>query len=250
MRLPRLRFTVRHLMGTVALFAVIYGVFVGSLRVREEVRRAANAAGCSSRLKQIALALQSYHEAYGCFPPAYLADSRGRPVHSWRVLILPFIDEATLYNSYNFAEPWDGPRNSRLARSKPETFACPNGRDAWGQSFRTNYLAVAGPGTAFPGCRPASVRDVRDGAAQTIMVAESANTGIHWMEPRDLDVGAMSFVINDPSRPSISSPDPKGPHVSFVDGSRRELSPSLAPETVRALTTISGGEPVSLDWDR
>jgi hypothetical protein len=220
--------------------------------MREEARRAAKAAWCSNNLKQIALALQNYHEAYGCFPPAYIADSRGKPVQSWRVLILPFIEEATLYNAYNFAEPWDGPHNSQLARLKPNLFSCPNSRDYWGQSCQANYLAISGPGTAFPGGRPASLRDVRDATSQTIMVAESANTGIHWMEPRDLDVGAMSFVINDSSRPSISSPDPRSPHVILVDraGWVLPLPRSVTPETVRAMTTISGGEPLSLDWNR
>src|SRR5262249_42952585 len=74
---------------------------------------------CKNNLKQIGLAMFNYHDAYGCFPPAYIADADGRPMHSWRVLLLPFLDEAARYRKYRFDEPWDGPNNSELATSVP-----------------------------------------------------------------------------------------------------------------------------------
>jgi hypothetical protein len=76
------------------------------------------------------------------------------------------------------------------------------------------------------------------------MIAEVADTGVHWMEPRDLDVAAMSFVIDDRTRPSIFSHDPEGPHVIFVDGSRCVLKRTLSPQIVKALTTTAGGESI------
>jgi hypothetical protein len=66
------------------------------------------------------------------------------------------------------------------------------------------------------------------------------------MEPRDLDTSAMSFIINDRHGPSVSSYDPKGPHVMCVDGSRLVLRPTLPPQILKALTTIAGGEKVKI----
>ena len=60
-------------------------------------------------------ALQAYHQANGCFPPAYIADKNGKPMHSWRVLILPYLDYDDLYKAYDFSEPWDGPKNKTAA---------------------------------------------------------------------------------------------------------------------------------------
>ena len=61
---------------------------------------------CKLNLKQIAIALHNYHETHGSFPPAVTYDANGRPAHSWRVLILPFLENADLYKQYRFDEPW------------------------------------------------------------------------------------------------------------------------------------------------
>jgi hypothetical protein len=238
------RLTVRRLMIGVALAALLCGVIDGCWRLINNARRVAREGQCSGHLTQIGLALHNYHSVYGCFPPAYIADSRGRPMHSWRVLILPFMEQYGLYNAYNFGEPWDGPNNRKLANAKPMCYACPNGHDYGRQSTGTNYLAIVGPGTAFPGSRPTSLSEVRDGTSVTIMIAEVADPGVHWMEPRDLDTARMSFLINDPSRPSISSHDPRGPKFICVDGSRPVRDRALSPQTLKAMTTINGGEPV------
>src|SRR5690242_17032670 len=75
----------------------------------QQAREAARRSQCKNNLKQIGLALHNYHETYGGLPPAFVADDQGRPMHSWRVLILPFLGEQALYNEYNLSEPWDGP---------------------------------------------------------------------------------------------------------------------------------------------
>src|SRR4051794_6845264 len=61
-------------------------------------RHAARRMQCSNHLKQIGLALQNYHDDYGTLPPAYIADSTGKPIHSWRVLLLPYIEQKLLYD--------------------------------------------------------------------------------------------------------------------------------------------------------
>jgi hypothetical protein len=243
-------YTLRRLMAHVAITATVCALAAWAVRAAQEARRAALSSACAGHLSQIALGLHSYHEVYGRFPPAYLADARGRPEHSWRVLILPYIEQQAIYNRYNFQEPWDGPHNRELAPLMPVPYACPNHRgDAGGRRYQgnvwTSYLAVTGPGTVFPGAGTVSLVDVSDRRGATIMVAEVADADVHWMEPRDLDVATMSFKIGGPPPPSVSSLDAGGPHAVTVDGSVRQLSPTTAPRELKALTTIAGGEEVA-----
>jgi len=155
---------------------------------------------CKNNLKYIGLALHNYHESFGRFPPAFIADSNGRPMHSWRVLLLPYFDkaQAALYAKYRFDEPWDGPNNSKLADEIVAVYNCPSDAHAHGKSdsTMTNYVAIVGSGTAWPGSRPTSIRDMKDGTSNTLLIAEVANSGIHWMEPRDLHVVQMMPTIN------------------------------------------------------
>ena len=108
----------------------------------------------------------------------------------------------------------------------------------------TNYVVVVGDQTAFPGHRTTKLADIEDGAENTILLVEIGNSDIHWMEPRDLDFDTLSFIVNDPHRPGISSPHPCGPGVSFADGAGIRLAESLRPKTLQALITISGQESV------
>jgi len=106
---------------------------------------------------------------------------------------------------------------------------------------------IVGPKTASPGARSITLGDIRDGLDKTIMIAEVSNVDILWYEPRDLDAATMSWIINDPSRPGISSLHDRGPAVLFADGTVRRLSTYQPPEDLKAMTTINGGEPVDLD---
>ena len=90
-------------------------VFGWLLPVHNGVRESARRSVCADNLHQIALALQSYHQANGCFPPAYIADKDGKPMHSWRVLILPYLGHDDIYKAYDFSQPWDAPKNKRIS---------------------------------------------------------------------------------------------------------------------------------------
>ena len=94
----------------------------------------------------IGFALQCYHQDHGSFPPAYITDKAGKPMHSWHILLLPYIGAKELYSRYKFDEPWNSTSNSRLARLMPEVYRCPSDPDA-GDAI-TNYVAVVGPHAA------------------------------------------------------------------------------------------------------
>lgn len=206
---------------------------------------------CSDHLREIARAMDEFHKKYGHFPPAYIADQDGKPIHSWRVLLLEFLDPA-LFKAYSFNEPWNGPRNTTLLRKMPPSYRCPNHGDA-GISSDTSYVVVVGAETVFPDSGSKKISEIEDRIAGTILVAEVAHLDIPWMEPRDLKFDQMSFRINDSSQPSISSSDPDGAGIVLVGGSVHRLTryrggvrekEFIKAETdfTRALITSNGGE--------
>lgn len=226
------------------VFAVLVTLGLGFYLVEgvKEAREAARASACKGRFAQLLLALHNYHEAYGSFPPAYLTDEQGQPMHSWRVLILPYIEQQEIYDQYKFDEPWNSPHNLALSeKAHTAYFHCPSGPHE--NSPITDYVVVVGEGTAFPGSRSTSMDDFQDGLEDTILIVEIANSDIHWMEPGDLDFRTMSFAIDDRSRPSISSPHPCGPGAIFAESMPTyRLHASLSPASIKAMLTISGGE--------
>lgn len=225
----------------VAMVVVACGWFSVAVRAAKE---AAIACQCQGHLNQLQLALVNYESVNGHFPPAYIVGKDGKPMHSWRILILPFIEERSLYESYDFNEPWNGPHNSRLADKMPSIFHMPSEPPS---SSMTNIVAIAGPGTAFPGSRSTRKADFSDGLDNTILLTEITDSKINWLEPRDLHVEEMSFVVNDKRRPSISCSRKRGPFVVFGDSIHtHQVSASLRPEALRALTTIAGAERVHI----
>ncbi len=218
-------------------------VFVGILWYNVNLaRQDALHSACRSPLGTLHLALWNYHDVHGHFPPAYLVNEDGTPIHSWRVLVLPYMDEQQLYDEYSFDEPWNGPNNIHLAHKMPTSYHCPSERES---DSMTNYAVIVGKDTVFPFDVPTSSRDVRDG--RTILVAEIADSDILWTEPRDLAAATMSFSINHASLPSISSARHRGPLVTTT-GRRPTytLSQDLDPETLRAFSTIAAGDEISM----
>ncbi len=236
------RWTIFKIAFVLSCVGALFSMLVSAV---QSAREAARRSQCTCNLCGIRLALLNYHDTYKTFPPAYIADASGKPMHSWRVLILPWMERSDLYNQYNFSEPWDGPNNIKLLNSIPPVFACPSWHDQ--TTTLTSYVAVTGPGTIFPGERSTKFEDITDGRSNTLMVLEVANVNIPWTAPQDLDVRTMSLRINDPNRPGISSKHPGGANVVFADASTRFAHESITPENLRALFTIDGGERITAD---
>ena len=162
---------------------------------------------CAMHLDPIAGALQNYHAKNGCFPPAYVADKNGKPMHSWRTLLLPYLDHNELYNAYDFTEPWDGPKNKRLSAIHVSEFACPSDPGAKGlNANHTSYVAVVGPNGPWTGEKPRKMGDFPV-PSHTIMLVEVVNSGISWAEPKDLSLDELGgtdgkFMLDVSSRHS------------------------------------------------
>jgi hypothetical protein len=210
------RINARSIRTVVAFLAFLcLGVFV------YRTLKLGRAASCQSNLTHIVAALHSYHRKHGQLPPPYIAGENGKPMHSWRVLILPFLGEGDLYARYRFDEPWDGPNNQQLLDQMPPVYRCP---EDWQKDvFCTSYVAVVGDGTAWAGDsdKYKSFFDL------PLLLAEIANSDICWLEPRD-------FTLRDVKR--ISARHPKGPYV-LSSSLAIQLDPFPNEETLQAMFT-------------
>ncbi len=241
----RIRFSLRTLLVVVMVAGVLFGLVGIWIRSAHQVAREST---CASNLRQIGLGFHNYHDFYHRLPFGATPGPDGTAVHSWRMSMMPFFESHGIHFLYNFNEPWNGPENRNLASvfDVATLYACPCRPNAQAKSD-ANFLVISGLGTAFPADATRSFADIRDGTSHTIIAAESLNTRIHWMEPRDLRIDEMSFVINDNSKPSISSRHSSGPAVLFADAKVYRISESIDPDTLKALLTISGGELVDRD---
>jgi hypothetical protein len=207
---------------------------------------------CSNNIKQIALALHNYHDQYKEFPPAHIDDADGKPMHSWRVLILPFLEQGNLYAKYRFDEPWNGPNNRQLLEPPPPLYAC----SAQVDSPYTDYVAVVGPDTVWPGATSRKLTDIADPQDRTILVVESAVPQILWMEPRDLAYeeavnylsGATEIARHDAHWYSgYFEEQYSGRMVAMADGSVQFANGLIERDIWARLFSISdGGSPVNL----
>jgi prepilin-type processing-associated H-X9-DG protein len=214
-------------------------------------REAAKRVTCIGNLHLIGLPMLAYTDAKGHYPPAYCTDDAGHRTHSWRVLLLPYLGDDALFKRYDFNKPWDAPPNRALADGLPvgmggdhPIYHCPAERRS--EQLDTSYATFVGPEAFSPGARPRTFKEITDGVSNTIWLGELAASGIHWMEPRDLEFGAMSFKINDRERPSIRSVHSGCANVSFLDGHTDSLNENTDPAVVRALLTVAGGEAAEL----
>jgi len=132
----------------------------------------------ASNLQSITIALQDYADEHGGWlPPAALCDKEGRPLHSWRVLILPYLEQKELYKQFRLDEPWDCPHNLALLPRMPHVYTLPPGLpvEVQAEPSCTFYQVFTGKGTAFEGSQGLSLRDdFPDGHSQTVLVVEAS----------------------------------------------------------------------------
>jgi prepilin-type processing-associated H-X9-DG protein len=187
---------------------------------------------CSNNLRAIMSALQQYHDIHKTLPPATLIDGNGKPMHSWRVLILPYLGERDLYDEYRFDEPWDGPNNRRLWQAIPQVYQC-RARKRGLSDVTSDYAAVTGQHTSW---ETGLSEDEAFGSRERngALIVEAANSGINWMEPRDLDVSQVPMAINSPSG-VIASVHGQGAHFAFADGAVVFVKSNLSKASIRKL---------------
>ncbi|HWB08885.1 MAG TPA: DUF1559 domain-containing protein [Pirellulales bacterium] len=209
----------------------------------QNAREAARTAQCAANLQRIGMAMQTYYNAYNSFPPAYVADAKGRPMHSWRALLLPYLDN-TLAAQYRLDEPWDGPNNRLLHARIPAVFRCPADLAPANMGV-TDYVVISGAGAVFDGTQCTKLDEITDGADQTLLVVEVVESDIVWLEPRDLKLQQMTGAINAPKGEEVSSNHPVGANILTADGKVHFLIETRSEREMHGLATKAGGEVVT-----
>jgi hypothetical protein len=248
-------------------------VLVRQKQLAESYRDQARSVAVSiNNLKQIGLALHNFHSVMDHFPPAVVYGPDGKPWHSWRVLILAYLEQQPLYDAYRFDEPWDGPNNRKLLDKMPDVYRMPGDT-----SHFTHYVVPVGPNVAFlsegakvPEGKDATsfapyaqnhkgyrgIVDFTDGTSNTIAAGTiSPGRKIEWMKPEDLPIvvdpmiGLASPSLGDEkgfATPYKSDDGPFGVFL-FTDGSVRSIHQSVDKRVFSALLTPNLGEVVSSD---
>lgn len=200
---------------------------------------------CSHNLKQLMLALHNYHDVHHQLPPAVVKDQSGKPLYSWRVLLLPYLEQEPLYRQFHLDEPWDSPHNSKLARQLTNVFSCPGEITRREKTSLTNYVAIVGDETLWPD-RAITWGDVTDGTSATLAIVEWAESDIVWSEPRDLAMDKISpwWNTTKTKRQGVHRHS-GGVHVAWGDGRISHLQPhGLSAPDLRAILTRNGNDAV------
>jgi prepilin-type processing-associated H-X9-DG protein len=225
-----------------AIFGIIALLIALLLPATRSGRGAARRAQCTNNLKQIALALHNYEQTHNALPPAYTVDANGRTLHSWRTLILPYLEKESLYRTIDLSKPWNDLANAKALATALPVYQCP---EAAGPQNTTTYLATTGPnGCLIPGsCR--RLAEITDGHGSTIMVIEAGEeNAVPWMAPVDADEFLVMSLGTTRKLHHVG-----GTNACFVDGSVRFLKGKTPANVLRALMTISGNDdPSSEDW--
>jgi hypothetical protein len=236
---------------------------LGIIPAYYSVRTATTKIQSKNNLKQLAIAMHNYNDIYGRLPPSVVYDRNGTPLYSWRVLVLPFIEEEALYKQFRLDEPWDSPNNKPLLARMPKTFVTPGTTPK--EPYATFYQVFDGPGAAFDsdkgkGLRPFPLAGndrtgqpagmeggvpsripatFPDGMSRTFLVVE-AGEAVPWSKPGD--------VRWDPNGPLPKLGGIYGGdfHAAMADAYVRYVPKSTPERAVRAAITASGNEPDEL----
>lgn len=188
-KIHRQGFTVKELILTLAATALIIALLLPNVR---HGRGAMRRTHCRNNLKQIALALHNYAEVYGAFPPLYTVDENGRPLHSWRTLILPHFDQQQIEQHVDLTKPWDHPDNAEALATVVPAYQCPSSTSL---PYHTAYMAVVSPDGFFRPAQPRNRADLdeHNGAATVIVEAPAAHA-VPWMAPHDITEDALLAI--------------------------------------------------------
>jgi hypothetical protein len=215
--------------------------------VMQELEKLGSRKKAFNDLSQLAIAMHNYESTLGALPGPAIYDGPGKPLLSWRVAILPFIEQDHLYKRFKLDEPWDSANNKKLLEKMPKVFAPAQGKTK--QPYMTYYQVFVGPDAIFD---PATTRrgpvsngrrlaTITDGTSNTLMIVEGAEP-VPWTKPDDIPFDAKK------APPKLGGVFADGFHAAFADGGVYFIKKSIDPKVLTALITPAGGEAV--DWSK
>jgi hypothetical protein len=217
-------------------------------------------AASRNNLKQIGLAIHKFQSDFNRYPRAVIYGPDGKPWHSWRVLILPFLEQAATFKAYDLNQPWDSPKNKLPLEKMPAVYRDPIHGET--KEPHTHYAALLSPlGIFRPGRANQNdmklsrlvqggvgIAQVADGTVNTLMVS-SVEPGrkIPWTKPEDIDAGPAFAGFGRPGgiAAPYKFPGRQGGMAApflFADGRVDVISTTINPRTLSALISCSGGE--------
>src|SRR5262245_12118141 len=188
----------------------------------------------ANNLKQIGLALHNYHDKNGVLPAAAIVDKKGKPLLSWRVAILPYIEQDNLYRQFKLDEPWDSEHNMKLAKIRVKTYELPYDP----KPGITHYRAFVGNGAAFEIVQGIKFAQFTDGTSNTIMVFEGAE-GVPWTKPDEIE-----FNPQKPMQGHLRFEGDKICNILMADGSVRAIPKTLGENVLKLLIQRDDGMPI------
>jgi hypothetical protein len=223
--------------GSPATSAVLVGLLLPAVQAAREAARRVEG---MNNIKQLLLAMHMEAAARDCFPAPAIVDAEGKPLLSWRVALLPYLEQRELYDQFRRDEPWDSEHNRKLLERMPDLFKAPGAADA--EPGMTTYVMPTGPGTLFPRADSTPrFATIADGMSNTLALVEvNADHAVPWTKPADV------AIEDDPVAP-FQGIRPGGFLAGFADGSVRLLPDTLDAAKLRALLTPDGGEPITPD---
>jgi hypothetical protein len=229
--------------GVLGLVAFLFLFQLWLYPAYKYLRESAYSTRSGNNLHQIGIAMHDYVNHNGVLPPAAVFNQEGKPLYSWRVLLLPYLDEPLIFSKFKLDEPWDSANNKPLLAQMPRVYMPPSQRDSK-ESFGTHYQVFTGGGAIFESNMKGRLHTLseissRDGTSKTLLVVEAVNP-VPWTKPEDLPYSP------DQPLPKLGGVFSHGFNVLMADGSIRRFPKDINEKTIRAAITWNGGEWVHL----
>jgi type II secretory pathway pseudopilin PulG len=222
-------FSVIEVVVILGIIALLLALMLPAMR---SAGPAARSTQCKNNLRNIALALLNYESTYHALPPAYTLDAHGNRLHSWRTLILPFLDERRLYKKIDLSKAWNDPANAEAFKTTVSAYHCPAADCAANQ---TTYLAVLASNSCLRPTQPRHLSEITAEPGKTLVVIEvESQHAVDWMAPVDADEElVLSFG------PKTQFPHGEGTSAAFLDGTVQHLGADMPVTERRALISVT-----------
>ena len=223
--------------GTLDYSMTTNGVLVGLLLPAvQSARSAARRMSSMNNMRQIGLAMHNHHATYRKLP-GNIVDPNGKPLLSWRVKILPFIEQQHLFEQFHRDEPWDSEHNIKLINRMPNVYAHPElaikpGMTIYQRPRGSKLMMNSDTGRGF--------REILDGTSNTIMAVETRpDAAVAWTKPED-----VSINLDNP-KSKLFDAQRLGINALMGDGAVLFLSKDIDASTLKSILTAQGMEVIN-----